>query len=160
MLVIWLLASSCLLALAAYDAKWLELPYGLVRFFNICALAYVSVNSISLGSFDVIFSSLLGVIAVAGLFYGLYAFSDGAWIGGGDVNLAIGMGILLGIEAGLLAVFIAALAGSIFGIAGIAFFGKERSTQIPFGPFLIMATIVSFLFGGILIDWYMNLIIL
>lgn len=160
MLIVWLLASSCLLALAVYDAKWLELPDGLVLFFAVSTLAYISVKVISSGSFGIISSSLLGVLAIAGLFYGLYVFSNGAWIGGGDVKLAVGMGILLGIEAGLLAIFIAALAGSIFGIGGIAFFGKKRSAQIPFGPFLIMATIVSFLFGGILIDWYMNLIIL
>jgi prepilin signal peptidase PulO-like enzyme (type II secretory pathway) len=160
LLAIWLFASSCLLALATYDAKWLELPDNLVLAFTIATIGYILVDSFVLGGFSIIASSLLGVFAVAGLFYGLHAISDGAWIGGGDVKLAVGMGILLGLEQGLLAVFVAAFAGSIFGLAGIAFFGKNRSAQIPFGPFLIMATIISFLFGEHLIDLYMNLIII
>jgi len=160
LLIVWLFASSCLLALAAYDARWLELPDKLVLAFTIAALVYVVINSIALGDIGVVYSSFFGVLAVAGLFYGLFALSDGAWIGGGDVKLAVGMGLILGLEAGLLAVFIAALTGSVFGLVGIAFFGKKRSTQIPFGPFLITATIISFLFGEQLINLYMNLIII
>lgn len=105
-------------------------------------------------------TSLLGVLAVAGLFYGLFALSDGAWIGGGDVKLAVGMGVLLGLEVRTSSYFYSGVYWQYLRASRHSLL-RQKSVlpRYLFGPFLIMATIVSFLFGKSLIGWYMNLII-
>ncbi|MBP9812468.1 prepilin peptidase [Candidatus Gracilibacteria bacterium] len=59
------------------------------------------------------------------------------WIGGGDLRIAIFIGLTLGIYHGIFAFFIAYIVGSFFGIVILIFQGKKKS-QVPFGPFLAL----------------------
>ncbi len=160
LMALWLIAVSTLVALAVYDIRWMLLPDRLVIFFTGCAALYALIGSVFLatGVYDR-FDPLLGVAAIAGLFYILYQISDGKWIGGGDVKLAVGMGLFLGLQGSLLALFLASFIGSIVGVFGILVLRKSRKAIIPFGPFLITGTVVTFLFGDALIGWYMNQLI-
>ena len=159
-IAVWLVALSTLIALAVYDLRWMILPDKLVAVFVGSAAVYAITVSLS-GSSTTLqqLDPLLGLFSIAGLFYLIYQVSDGKWIGGGDVKLAVGIGLLLGLQGSLLALFIASLSGSIVGIFGIIFLGKTRKDVIPFGPFLIAGTVFSFLFATNLIDWYFNQLI-
>lgn len=157
----WLLALVGFVILAVYDIRWLLLPDRVV--FPLIALAAVSVAvqaTIFHGGLASLATAAWGVLLTAGVFYILYTVSRGAWIGFGDVKLAIALGLLAGGPVpALLLIFIASLAGSLAAIPLLIRGSHVRSTRIPFGPFLLLATAVVMLFGSTLSDWYIGLLI-
>jgi len=64
-------------------------------------------------------------------------------IGGGDVKLMAAVGAWLGLEKVLLAIFIAALLGSLFGLVLILTKKIDRKSYIPFAPFLAAGSFVT-----------------
>ncbi|MDR0956916.1 MAG: A24 family peptidase [Endomicrobium sp.] len=64
-------------------------------------------------------------------------------IGGGDINLMAGVGAFIGWERALIAIFLAAVFGSIIGLILIAIKKIERKDYIPFGPFLSTASFIT-----------------
>jgi leader peptidase (prepilin peptidase) / N-methyltransferase len=79
-------------------------------------------------------------------------------MGGGDVKLAAMMGAFLGAAGVFGAIFLASLAGSVFGALLIARGKGSRRTAIPFGTFLAPSAIVLLLYGKTLFGWYRSLI--
>ena len=78
-------------------------------------------------------------------------------MGLGDVKMLFAVGALLGWRLTLLTIFLGALTGAIAGILVIAK-QKDRDlqTQIPFGIFLGIGSIISLLFGEQMITWYID----
>lgn len=88
------------------------------------------------------------------LFAAALAYPRG--MGLGDVKLAATMGLFLGRDVAP-ALFVALLAGSLFGLALIAREGAAaRKRAIPFGPFLALGGVVGLLAGDQLLDLYLN----
>lgn len=78
-------------------------------------------------------------------------------MGLGDVKMMLAVGALLGWRLTLLSIFIGAFAGAIIGVFVIARQKeKDFQTQIPFGIFLGIGSILSLLFGEQIIHWYIN----
>ena len=78
-------------------------------------------------------------------------------MGLGDVKMMLGVGALLGWRLSFLAIFLAAFAGAVIGVAVIAKQkDKDLQTQIPFGIFLGIGSIAALLFGERMIAWYIN----
>lgn len=78
-------------------------------------------------------------------------------MGLGDVKMMFGVGALLGWRLSFLAIFLASFAGAVIGVALIARQkNKDFQTQIPFGIFLGIGSILSLLFGEQLILWYIR----
>jgi leader peptidase (prepilin peptidase)/N-methyltransferase len=71
--------------------------------------------------------------------------------------MMIMVGAFLGWPRTILTIFIAALFGSLIGIAVIKLRGGTMRTEIPFGVFLGPAGIAALLFGHELIAWYTSL---
>ena len=67
------------------------------------------------------------------------------------------MGVILGFPTVLTALFIAYILGSIISI--ILLIGKQKrwSDKIPFGTFLSLATIITMLYGDVVVNWYFSL---
>jgi len=87
----------------------------------------------------------------------LYEKATGvAGMGGGDVKLAAMMGAFLGVGGVFGAIFLASLAGSVFGILLIARGKGSRRTAIPFGTFLAPAAIALCLYGEPLFRFYQS----
>lgn len=78
-------------------------------------------------------------------------------MGLGDVKMMLGVGAILGWRLSILAIFMAAFAGAVIGMAVIAK-QKDRNmqTQIPFGIFLGIGSVIALLFGESLIGWYLD----
>lgn len=150
---IWLTVLVGFMALVVYDLRWMLLPNRIV--FPVTTLAAFDA-SIRLVMGQVSLLGLIGAVAIAGgLFYVLFQVSDGKWIGGGDVKLGFALGLLLGTPAlAFMMLFFASIIGLIMSMA--AFIGKrgKKSRVIPFGPCLILATIIVKLFGTGILDWY------
>jgi prepilin signal peptidase PulO-like enzyme (type II secretory pathway) len=100
------------------------------------------------------------VIFSAWVFYGIFIISDGKWIGGGDVKLAIALGLLLGGPMkSIFMVFLAALIGCALVILLMLMKKMQRNSEIAFGPLLMSATFICYLYGDQIIHWYKNFII-
>lgn len=152
---IWLAICVILLTLTVYDIRWMLLPNKLVLVFGLLAGSSLLVNLLESKDFNVLISAFWGVVCLFGLFYVLFQISGGRWIGGGDVKLAAGIGILVGGPLmSILVLFIASCLGTIVSLPLMAIHKKKVSSKIPFGPFLIVATIVVYIFGTTIINWY------
>ena len=78
-------------------------------------------------------------------------------MGLGDVKMMLGVGALLGWRLSVLTIFIGAFTGAV---AGAVLLSRQKEkdlqTQIPFGIFLGIGSIVALLFGHQLIAWYLE----
>lgn len=97
------------------------------------------------------------VLIAGGLFYILFQISGGKWIGGGDVKLGYGLGLVLMSPAkATLMLFAASMLGLLATLPFIVVGRARAGSRIPFGPFLILGTIFVFLLGTSVIHWYMG----
>jgi leader peptidase (prepilin peptidase)/N-methyltransferase len=79
-------------------------------------------------------------------------------MGLGDVKMMFAVGALLGWRLTFLAMFIGAFAGAVAGIfVIIRQKDKDFQTQIPFGIFLGIGSLVALLFGEQIINWYLGM---
>jgi prepilin signal peptidase PulO-like enzyme (type II secretory pathway) len=157
----WLVISVLFMALIIIDLRWRILPNKIVTPLILIALLQVILRLIFFNAgFSLVLTSFWGVLFSAGIFYGIFLVSSGRWIGGGDVKLAIALGILLGgpLEA-ILMIFLASLIGCVVSFALIGAKRMQRNSMIPFGPLLIVATIICYLFGVHIIHWYKNFVL-
>jgi len=151
----WIVFLTGFVALVVYDLRWMLLPDRIVRPLQILAGVYLLFVAAISQDVQIVLGAIWGVLFSAGLFYVLFQVSAGKWIGGGDVKLAVVLGTLIGgpVNA-LLMLFIASVFGSLVGLPLMLLGKAKRNTRIPFGPFLILATIIVYLFGASLIDFY------
>ena len=78
-------------------------------------------------------------------------------MGLGDVKMMLGFGAILGWRLSFLAIFFAAFAGAVIGSIYVARQkDKDMQTQIPFGIFLGIGSILALFFGERLIGWYIS----
>ena len=111
------------------------------------------------------------LISLAGAFLGALVGGGFLWLVGeiwkrlrgvdamglGDVKMLFGVGALLGWRLTLLTIFLGALTGAVAGVIVIAKQkDKDLQTQIPFGIFLGIGSILALLFGEQMIAWYME----
>src|SRR5690606_30401169 len=102
-------------------------------------------------AYHVMFSVLIG----GGLFFLLFHISDGKWIGGGDVKLGALAGLVLGSPyLAFLMLLTASMLGTLVALPALFTKRLRATSRIPFGPFLIIATIAVMLYGQSLIGWY------
>lgn len=69
-----------------------------------------------------------------------------AWVWGGDLRIALFIGLTLGLVHGIIAFFIAYIFGSIVGLFLLAKKQQWSSHQIPFGPFLGLGWIIALIY--------------
>lgn len=157
-LALWLVSVVVLVALAVYDVHWYELPDRLVFPLIGIAILFAVACAVVAGDIAVFSGSLFGGAIIFSVFWLLFQLSKGEWIGGGDVKIAFALGTFVGgaMEA-FLVIFIASLLGTIVSLPGLLAKGAIKGVKIPFGPYLIAATIVVVLFGSSMIAWYQNL---
>jgi len=88
----------------------------------------------------------------------LIAIVSKGGMGGGDVKLFFLIGLVLGTINTLLTLFIAAFIGMIVGKLIIMVSQQGDKTPIPFGPYIAVASIIVYFYGGDLVSWYLNLL--
>jgi len=155
----WLVFLVAFMALAVYDLRWFLLPDKIV--FPLIGLAAAQVVIMFTWESDVqaLWQPVAGAAIIFGLFWGLFQLSKGAWIGGGDVKLAIVLGLLAGTPAkAFLVIFLASLFGTLASVPLLARGKKGLKMHIPFGPYLLLATIIVVLWGQTITDWYRGLL--
>ncbi|MEA3398647.1 MAG: prepilin peptidase, partial [Patescibacteria group bacterium] len=142
---------SVMIIIFIYDLRW----YLILDKITLPAAGIVLILNILLGFslWNLLISGIIG----GSFFLFQFLISKGKWIGGGDIRLGFLMGVALGWKMLLLALFLAYILGSIIGISLIISNKKKWGSQIPFGVFLSVATIVVLFWGDKLLGWYLNL---
>ncbi|EKD79541.1 MAG: type II secretory pathway, prepilin signal peptidase PulO [uncultured bacterium] len=97
----------------------------------------------------------LGVIVGGGVFALQYLLSRGRWVGSGDIRLGLMMGAILAWPNIVVGLFLAYVFGGIAVLPLLLRHTKGMKDQVPFGTFLTVATIVTVLFGDVLVQWYL-----
>lgn len=100
----------------------------------------------------------IGGLVGAGFFLLQYVISRGKWVGGGDIRLGLLMGVILGWQALLVALLLAYVGGSLISLGLLWKKKVTMKSAMPFGVFLVPATIVSLFYGQEIFMWYVNLI--
>jgi len=151
----WLIYLAGMAMLFLYDLHWQLLPDKILLPLTLIAVVDVVANRalFAHGGWFALGHAGVGVVVIAGFFGFLYLISKGKWIGFGDVKLGVFMGLVLGMPASLFA-----LIGSYYIAAAIIlplFVTKvvTRQSKVPFGPFLLISMVLSFLLNDFLSDW-------
>ncbi len=153
---LWLMSVVILMSLLIYDLKWMLLPNKLVSLlFGLAALQLLIRLTIVNDKLDLLLGAAWSLIILGGLFYLLFIISKEKCIGGGDVKLGAVLGVIIAEPfSALLVLFLASLLGSLVGVPLMLGGKAGRKTRLPFGPFLIVATVIVYLFGTAIVTWY------
>lgn len=100
----------------------------------------------------------LAAAASAGAFFLLLRFLSRGGMGLGDVKFAAVLGLWLGVQGTMTAVFLAVLAGGVAALL-LLLEGRGKDSEIAFGPFLAMGAYVSYLWGSSLWQLYWGLLL-
>ncbi len=73
-------------------------------------------------------------------------------MGDGDVPLATFLGLWLGFPGTVIAFYVAFIVGAIVGVILMLLGNKDGDDHIPFGPFLILGTLVAWWWGPIIVE--------
>lgn len=154
---LWLVILCLLIILAVIDLRWYllldKLTYLLIVLASVLLLVELSLGMPWRG----VWGSLLAGLGAGAFFWAIAAITKGRGMGGGDIKLVIGLGLLLGLQRMVLTLFLAFVGASVVGLALIILTKRSRRDPIPFGPFLIASAVVAYLVGTTIIIWYIGL---
>jgi len=139
-----------LLLIFVFDLKYYSIPDQILIFAIFVSLLYRIFN---FSSFQNLILSLLPSL----FFLLLILISKEKWMGFGDFEISIFIGLFLGWPKILIALFFSVFLGALVGLILIFLKKKTLKSQIPFAPFLVLGTFFSFFFGQNLIDFYFSL---
>ncbi len=148
--LLYAVASSCLIALAAIDAVYKTIPDR----FNI-VIAVCGIIMLAIPGGVPWYEMIIGTFAISVPLFIISFFTGG--VGEGDVKLFAACGLLLGWKLILLSMFLASVTAALFGIVLIVAKKAGRRTEIPFGPFIALGVLVSIFAGGNIIASYLSL---
>ncbi len=135
-----------------YDAKFMEVD----RRISIPAICLALVFALTREQ-DISYFAIGAVFG--GSFYALqYILSKGRWVGAGDIELGFFMGLLLGWDKLLLALFVAYFWGALVGLFLMVFRKYDRKSALPMGAFLMPATLIFLYSGDQILEYYLNFI--
>jgi leader peptidase (prepilin peptidase) / N-methyltransferase len=77
-------------------------------------------------------------------------------MGFGDVKLLAMIGAFIGWKLTLLTIILSSFAGTLIGIVLIVSKKAEWSSQIPFGPYIVLGALISFFVGDSILNWYLG----
>lgn len=147
-LVTALLLMSMLMILFVTDLTYMLIPNKVLLFF----LPFFIIMRI-VSPLTPWYDSLIGAIVGFGLLALIIIVSKGG-MGAGDMKFFGVLGFILGWQLVLLTFFLSALFGAIIGLFLMAIRRVKKGQPIPFGPYIVAATIVSYFFGEQLLTIY------
>ncbi len=150
-LFVALLFISLLVIINVSDIAYMLIPDRILLFF----LPILIIGRI-ISPLDTWWDSIVGAAVGFGLLLLIAVVSKGG-MGGGDIKLFLLIGLVLGTTDTLITLFLASIIGMITGIIVLKIKGKGRKTPVPFGPSIVVASIITYFYGQQLIDMYLNL---
>jgi leader peptidase (prepilin peptidase)/N-methyltransferase len=143
---------SLLIALAVIDWEHMILPDELTLGGAVFFFIYSFFNP-EVGQLEAILSGLGAALFFASLYYFYLKVRKLEGLGFGDVKMALLMGLFLGLQPLVVALFLASLSGLLLGLFFIVFKKKNLRFAIPFGPFLALGSYISLFWGKTIMAW-------
>ena len=100
--------------------------------------------------------TLVGSLVLYFLFFFLHRIFKGRAMGGGDVKLALLVGLIAGWPNMIAAVFLSFLTGAMVSVILMVLKKKSFGETVPFGPFLVLGTYMALFGGDDIINWYLR----
>lgn len=153
----WLLVALLLLIIFFTDLLDMIIPDEAVIFLTVITLLYrfmlVAFGIMELNDIFMMLASTFGAFC---FLYSLWYFTDKKGIGFGDVKLIVPLSLLLGWPQTLVGIFLAFIIGAVFGLGLLSLKRAKLKQPIPFGPFLIIGSLISLVWGDQLFQWYLS----
>jgi prepilin signal peptidase PulO-like enzyme (type II secretory pathway) len=175
--IIWITALLFLLAAFIIDLRHYIIPNSVNLTVFIVAVIWIVIGWQSgafssifgasfLKQFAVVFPSLaspilnhlLGAVAGSLFFLAIYLLSRGRAMGMGDIKLIAALGLLFGWPDIIVIMLLSFIIGAIVASALLIMKKKTMTDKIPFGPFIVAATFITFFFGAGLMSLYFAII--
>lgn len=152
LLILYLPAVAILLLIFVYDLRFREIPEVFSWLFLVLAMLIGLFQS----NFNVT-SFLLGGLVGGGILGILVGLSNERLMGAGDIKIGLSFGFLLGYPKALLFLFLAFVIGAFIGAFLVLFGGKKLKSEVAFAPFLIIAGLITLIWGQAIIQNYLQL---
>lgn len=159
---LWLL-SLCIVGLYIIMLKWF---HEIIDIIILCLLWAATYAFAALyGSSYPWFQASIWALAIFSFFFIQIVISRWKWMWGGDLRIALFIGMLLGSSLWAAGLFATYIVGSIIGIWLIGYsklkngWNSQTVTQVPFGPFLWLWCFIA-LFYMDTIAWFISLYLL
>jgi prepilin signal peptidase PulO-like enzyme (type II secretory pathway) len=156
--IFWLAVGVILIYVFIIDLNYMIIPDRAVIFLSILAIIYrLSLTSSGIMQTNDLYKTVLAALISASFFFALWFFTKGKGMGFGDVKLAIPLALLLGAQKTVVGMFLSFVIGAAVGLVLIMFGKGKMKTAIPFGPFLIVGTVISLIWGDFIYSWYWSI---
>ncbi|MBX0358872.1 prepilin peptidase [Halobacillus sp. Nhm2S1] len=130
------------------DISYMLIPNKLLLFFAGSFIIYRTIHPLQPW-----YDSIYGALAGFTIIFMIILLSKGG-MGAGDMKLLGTLGILLGWKLTLLTLFLATLIGTVVSLTLLGFKVIGRKDPFPFGPSIILAAVICYLFGFDLLRLY------
>ncbi|MBU0576475.1 prepilin peptidase [Patescibacteria group bacterium] len=153
----WLMVGVLLITIFFADLIHLIVPdlaVGILFFITIVYRLYLTAANIM--QVKDLWAAILGMVITVIFFGSLWWLTKGRGMGLGDVKLVAPIALLLGWPKVIVGIFLSFILGGIVAV-GLLVSGKRKMGQvIPFGPFIIIGTILSLAVGEAIFTWYLQ----
>ncbi len=146
--------AALMVAVAAIDLDLRIIPNPLTLCGVVAGLAFGLLGWSGVG----LWQALMGLV-VCGGFLLVVGLAGRGGMGGGDVKLGAVIGAFLGWSTGLFGILLGFVIGAVVGLGLIVTGIRGRKDAIPFGPFLALGAVFSYLWGGRIVAAYLNLFV-
>lgn len=150
-LLYWFFLISTLIVVSVVDLKFSLIPTTFVFFASLVSLFYNYSFLSSAGFID----HVVAAFVAAFFFLVIVLVTRGRGMGEGDIFLAFLMGMVLGVEATLVSIFLAFLIGALVSVFLIILGKKHFGQTVPFAPFLVSGFFISLFWAREIVSWYL-----
>lgn len=147
----FIIFSSVVTVISIIDSKTMEIENGPLYFGLLAGIFFFIIEKNYL-------NTLYGIIIAPIIFFLIIILSKGG-MGGGDFSLSFFFGLYLGFPKIIPWFFLSFLIGFFPAIYMLLTKKATRKTPLPFGPFMGISGIITFLFGNQIIRFYYNLML-
>ncbi|WP_010099166.1 prepilin peptidase [Ornithinibacillus scapharcae] len=152
-LLVALLLISLLIIIFVSDLKYMLIPNKVLVFFLPLFIILRIIEPLE-PWWSPIAGAITGFVIIA-----LIILVSRGGMGAGDMKLFFVLGIVLGIKNVLIAFFLSCLIGALIGMLLLLFKRIDRKQPVPFGPYIVIGTLLTYFYGDVLLNWYLSNII-
>ena len=116
-----------------------------------------SVENLFVGQKAALLGVMAGYFSLWSVYWVFKQLTGKEGMGYGDFKLLAAIGAWVGLRGILPTILISSIVGAVIGSIWLFAKGRDRSTQIPFGPYLAIAGWIAFFWSDALISGYLHL---
>ena len=106
-----------------------------------------SIDPLYLNAKQALVGAIIGYLSLWSVWWVFKQLTGKEGMGHGDFKLLAAIGAWVGLKGVLPTILLSSVVGAIIGSAWLLAKGRDRSTQIPFGPYLAVAGFAVFFWG-------------